>query len=150
MELDVRITGVRELSSRYRNAERVIRPELLRAVTRIVIQGERVSKQLVEKDTHTLERSITHEAMPMAGGVRGAWGTASPYAVYRERGTRPHFVPARYIGDWARRHGFGYTGLRVSGRATPFIRPAFERLRGPAGAELRAAMRRALAQLAGR
>ena len=43
-----------------------------------------------------------------------------------ELGTRPHFVSKQNIGRWASRHGKGDTGLFVTGKAQPFLKPAFE------------------------
>lgn len=50
-----------------------------------------------------------------------------------ELGTRPHFVPGKYIGGWAARHGFFKGaksvsmnwGLRVKGTAHKFLQRAF-------------------------
>ena len=54
-------------------------------------------------------------------------GANTDYAEYVEKGTRPHFVPAQYIGGWAARHGFpAGSGLLVSGKAQPYMKPAAE------------------------
>ena len=146
---EIEIKGHRELATRYRGAEAVIRSELMRSVTRIVLQGERESKAIVPTDTHHLQRSIASKATPIGGGVRGVWGTAVPYARYVERGASPHFVPVQYIGGWARRHGFGETGLKVSGRAQPYIKPAFAKVQPLARAEFQQALMRIIAKLQG-
>lgn len=50
------------------------------------------------------------------------------YARYQESGTRPHFVPARYIRPWAMAHGIrgaespGWRGMTVTGRAQYYAR----------------------------
>lgn len=54
--------------------------------------------------------------------VFGILESTSKYATHREFGTVRHFVPAKYIGDWAKFHIGEYTGLVVSGEATPFFR----------------------------
>lgn len=55
-------------------------------------------------------------------GMEAFVGPKEPYAQFVEFPTRRRFVPAKYIGEWAQDHGFGYTGLVVSGRAQPFVR----------------------------
>jgi hypothetical protein len=63
--------------------------------------------------------------MSDAGGVRGVVGSNVAYAPYMELGTKPHFVPAVYIGRWAELHGLGYRGVFVTGRAHKFLERAF-------------------------
>lgn len=146
---EIQLKGVDELVRRYAQAPQIIRKNMMRSITRITLFGEAESKRIVDKDTRHLMRSITAKAEPIGGGVRGVWGTSVPYGKHREKGTRPHFVPAKYIGDWARRHGFGYTGLRVSGRAQPFIKPAFEKAKPLARAEFQVMLNRIVRELRG-
>lgn len=55
--------------------------------------------------------------------VEGIYRVGAEHGIYQEMGTPgPRFVPAQYIGEWAQDHGFGYTGLVVSGKAQPFVR----------------------------
>lgn len=58
----------------------------------------------------------------VVGPVYGVLESTSEYSKYREFGTRRHFVPAKYIGQWAQFHLGEFTGLIVSGDATPFFR----------------------------
>lgn len=150
MDIDFKVTGLKELQSKYRNASKTIQAELTKAMTRIVLMGERVSKQEAPKWRMQLSRSITHSVTPAAGQVKGQWGTSLPYARYQEKGTRPHFVPAKYIGEWAAAHGFGNRGLIVSGKAQPFIKPAYDAIKDKVRPEFQAALKRAIAQLGGK
>lgn len=150
MEIDIRVTGLKEMQTRYRGASKTITAELAKAMTRIVIEGERISKSKAPRWRSQLARSITHSVTPATGQVTGQWGTNLSYAKFQELGARPHFVPAQYIGDWAQAHGFGHTGLKVSGKAQPFIRPAYDAIRGKVRPELQAALKRALASIGGR
>lgn len=147
MQMTITTQGLTQLRARYRRAPQIIREEFTRTMTRVVTEGERISKQLAPKWRNHLARSITHSVTPMGGSVRGEWGTSMKYAVYKEKGTRRHFVPAKYIGAWAASHGFGYRGLIVSGKAQPFIRPAFVRMRPKITSEFHAAMKRVIARL---
>lgn len=54
--------------------------------------------------------------------VFGILESTSTYSKYREFGTVRHFVPAKYIGQWAQFHVGRFTGLVVTGEATPFFR----------------------------
>lgn len=85
-------------------------------------------------------QSRARENAPVdTGRLRNSIGVASPsrrmrhiganteYAEFVETGTRPHFVPGQYIGGWAARHGFpAGSGLLVSGKAQPYMKPAAE------------------------
>ena len=77
-------------------------------------------------DTGRLRASITPEVRQQGNDTVGVVGSNVKYAPFQELGTRPHFVSAGHIGKWAERHGFGYTGLFVSGKAHPFLQPALE------------------------
>jgi len=138
------------LRARYRRAPVIIREELMRTMGRIVKEGEFTSKHLAPKWRKHLARSITHSVTPMAGAVRGEWGTNAPYAKFMELGTRRHFVPAKHIGEWMEDHGFTGSGIVVSGRARPFIRPAFAKVRGKIRPEFSIAMKRMVVRLSGR
>jgi len=149
MQIDIHTTGLKELRARYRKAPQIIREEFTKTMTRVVIAGEAIAKQLAPKWRNHLARSITHKVMPMSGAVRGEWGTTLSYAKYQEMGTRRHFVSKANIGAWAQAHGFGNTGLIVSGKAQPFMRPSFQRMRPKISSEFNAAMRRVVARLRG-
>lgn len=157
MEIRIQAKGIAELQKRYAQAPKIIQDEFTKSMTRIVLQGERISKQKAPKWRNQLARSITHEVTSAAGEVKGQWGTnlAPHYGPDQEFGTEPHFVPWKYIGDWALAHGFkapkdpSKGGIRVSGKAQPFMRPAFEEIKGKVGPEFRGATKRVIARLKG-
>lgn len=106
---------------------------------------EREAKILAPVDTGRLRSSITSVVRVHGNTMEGVVGSAVKYAPFRELGTRPHFVPAQYIETWAKRHGVDFygvptahrarwtemygrfTGIFVTGKATPFLMPAFEK-----------------------
>ena len=59
----------------------------------------------------------------------------APYALYIEKGARPHFPPPDALEGWARRHGFDSTWpicLAIAKRGLPerpFLSPAFLKIR---------------------
>ena len=73
-----------------------------------------------------LRSSIIGKVSRRGRGFVGIAGSNLHYAPYVELGTRPHFVPRKYIGRWARRHGLGDRGVFVSGIALRFFQKAFE------------------------
>jgi len=77
-------------------------------------------------DTGRLRASIMPEVVVRTNTITGVVGSNVKYAPYVELGTRPHFVPAKYIGRWAERHGLGFRGVNVSGKALKFLRRAFD------------------------
>lgn len=154
MELSLRVTGFEPLYRRYTSAPQIIMQNLSPAVTRIVIFGEKLAKQLVAKDTRNLARSITHRVESGVGRVRGVWGTSVFYGPYVEKGTRPHFPPPGALAGWARRHDTDpwavAKGIAKNGtKAQPFMKPSFDQTRPKAMQELRTAAQRAFRQIGG-
>lgn len=80
------------------------------------------SRQRVARFSDALHDSIDGVVSRSGDVVEGLWGATADHAEPVEFGAKPHFVPERFIGDWAAAHGFGHTGLIVSGKAQPFIR----------------------------
>jgi len=97
---------------------------VMREATLLVQRSAKVGKAM-PVDTGRLRASITPEITQMGGQTVGIVGSAVSYAPYQELGFKPHFVPAKYIGTWAVRHGFKFGGLRVSGKARMFLQKAF-------------------------
>lgn len=126
MTATIRIEGLDNLKGALQRFPDETRKAAMRGMRQGVLRVQRSAREKAPVDTGHLRRSIATSIRSMARGVLGIVGTAVKYAPFREFGTRPHFVPKEYIGLWAKRHGFGYTGLRVSGRATPFLRPGLE------------------------
>lgn len=127
MPVQAEIRGIEEVTKKM---EQVVtdlhgRPFLqgMRDATLIVMRDARIFAPV---DTGRLRASIAPEVRTEGKTVLGVVGSNVKYAPYQELGTRPHFVPAQYIGIWASRHGFGYTGLPVSGKAKRFLQRAFE------------------------
>jgi HK97 gp10 family phage protein len=148
---------VKELAARWRGAPAIITEEFTTSMTRIVLQGERISKQKAPKWRGQLRQSIHHQVTPASGAVTGEWGTALTYAKWKEKGTekKNYFVPWKYIGAWAVQHGFtapknGKGGIRVTGNPQPFIKPAYEEIKPKVGPEFQRAVKRVIARLKAR
>ena len=131
MPINAEVRGIKEVSAKM---EQVVsdlhgRPFLqgMRDATLIVMRDARIFAPV---DTGRLRASIAPEVRTEGKTVLGVVGSNVKYAPYQELGFRPHFVPAQYIGVWASRHGFGYTGLPVSGKAKRFLQRAFVQNKG--------------------
>jgi len=120
------IEGMDNLQRAIRAMPETARQGAEKGMQRATLRVQRTARQKAPVDTGRLRASIARVVQQIVSGVRGIVGSVVKYAPFREFKTRPHFVPRRFIGTWAQRHGFGDTGLFVSGRATPFLRPAFE------------------------
>lgn len=122
----IRLEGVEELKTALRAFPEAAKKGARRGLTKGSLRVQRDAREAAPVDTGRLRASIAYEVQTLMSGVRAVIGTAVKYGKYREFGTRPHFVPAQYIGRWAELHGLGYRGVFVSGRATPFLIPAAE------------------------
>ena len=125
-EIDLEIQGLKEAQAYL---ERVIMDmqgePFLNAMRFATLLVQRSAKQKSPVDTGRLRASITPEVRREGDKILGVVGSNLEYSPYIELGTKPHFVPAKYIGRWASRHGMDNTGLFVSGKAQPFLEPAF-------------------------
>lgn len=129
-ELRVTVDGLDGLKGK-------LTPELLRGPVRDFLERagrevEREAKERAVVDTGRLRSSITTRVETW----RAIVGTNVRYAPFVEFGTRPHFPPPAALQPWARRHGLRLAwalARAIARRGTkphPFMRPAFEALRG--------------------
>lgn len=125
--LDAQIQGLEETQRRMEEAAAALQgPPFAMGMARATLRVERSAKLKAPVDTGRLRASITPEVKRVGDTWEGVIGSKVKYAPFQELGTRPHFVSARNIGRWAERHGLGNRGLFVSGRAHPFLQPAFD------------------------
>jgi hypothetical protein len=149
MQIDIAVQGLDQLISSYRQAPKIIGDEMLRSMTRIVIQGEAISKRLVRKKTRTTARSITHKVSKLGNGVRGEWGTVYKVGLWLEKGTKPHKITGNPWLYWkGARHPVRFVN-HPGTRPYPFIKPAGVQIRPLANREMSAAMKRAIARIVG-
>jgi len=148
--IDIEIRGLKETQ---RNLERIVRglrgEPYLNAMRRGTLLVQRSAKQKAPVDTGRLRASITPEVRWRGNVAIGVVGSDVKYSAFVELGTRPHFVPQQYIGRWARRHGMDDSGLFVSGKAQPFLKPAFEENKRKIVAMLEAAVGTIIAEQEG-
>ena len=127
VEIDIELQGLKETQEEM---ERIVRDlhgdAFLNGMRIATLLVQRSAKQKAPVDTGRLRASITPEVRWQGDRAIGVVGSDVKYSGFVELGTRPHFVPRKYIGLWASRHGFDDTGLFVSGKAQPFLEPAFE------------------------
>lgn len=107
---------------------KLVPEETVRGLETAFLQETAETQGRVPRFSDELHDSIAGIASQSGDTVQGVWGAHAEYAEAVEYGTKRHFVPEKYIGDWAAAHGFGHTGLIVSGKAQPFIRRNGERL----------------------
>lgn len=90
-------------------AARLVPQEMLRAMTRSVIDVEGDARRIVNteaKDTGNLARSLTHEAKPTGFGVVGRVGSNLPYSEVVHEGREPGgFPPPGVLLGWMGRRG---------------------------------------------
>ncbi len=158
--LDVDLSELHALGTRYAGAEPVVRDELTKAMTRSALLVEGQARRVAPVDTGRLRGSITHEVRPFGGGVRGTVGTTVVYAPPVEIGRRAGAAmpPAGALLGWMGRHGIPasaeFVVRRAIGRrgipARPFLRRALREMEGRIRQEFAQVPRRVLASLKGR
>ena len=121
---------IKGLEETQRAKEKIVRDlcgePFLNGMRKATLLVQRSAKQKAKVDTGRMRASVTPEVRRQGNETLGVVGSNVKYAPFQELGTKPHFVSAANIGKWAERHGFGYTGLFVTGTPHPFLQPAFE------------------------
>lgn len=101
-DLTITLEGWDRLDQAFRQAPDIVRQEFdayMHAATQHM-QSEVVDRTPAAMGT--LRASIHGSVERMADGVLGVVGTAQPYAIPVELGTKPHFPPVLAIQDWVR------------------------------------------------
>jgi hypothetical protein len=123
MSIDLEIKGLKETQAEMERIVRDLHGEPF-------LNGMRRATLLVQRDA---KKKAPPEIRTQGNDTVGVVGSNVKYAPFQELGTRPHFVPGKYIGAWAAKHGF-FKGMRtistswglfVKGTAHPFLEPAF-------------------------
>lgn len=136
MDMAFDFSEIAAMARAYDGGERIVREEIERGMTRAVITVEADAKRLVPTDTHTLQRSITHEVQASGGSITGRAGTNLVYGPVVEYGRTAGAAmpPAGALLGWMSRKGidarFEYLVRRAIGRRgtrpRPFLKPALE------------------------
>ena len=107
------------------NVKKEVAGKAMRGITRACIEIKNEAARRCPASDGTLRSNISYEVTMAPNYVVGRVGTNLKYAKWVELGSHPHFAP---VGNWAVKHGFppGTTWLYVSGKAQPFLVPAWE------------------------
>ena len=150
-------TSVTKMAGTYKGGAEIVRGETVKGITRSVIQVEADAKRLVPTDTHTLQRSLTHEVTTASGNVTGRAGTNLHYAKVVEDGRTPgRMPPAGALLGWMRRHGIDARyefpvrrAINRRKRPRPYLKPALAKNRAAISREMDQVLRRIATRLAG-
>lgn len=124
--LSITLEGWERLEQAFRQAPEVVREELTafaHGATQL-LRAEVVDRTPAAMGT--LRASIHASVESQAGNVLGVVGTAQPYAVPVELGTKPHFPPVQALEDWVRVK-LGLTGKEGRGVAFAIARKISKR-----------------------
>ncbi len=105
LDLSLDIQGVDELSRLWKRSPEITGEEMLAAVTEVDLMMEAEVKENTPVGVGGgggLRGSIFSEERSLGTSVIGVTGTAAPYAVAVELGTKPHMPPIEPLKDWVR------------------------------------------------
>ena len=116
--LTIELKGFSEAAAKFGDPRRIGRP-IRRMVTRLVLRGERVTKEGTPVDTGLARNSVTHEVEGSDIPRFAKWGSKVQYMKALEFGSKPHWPPFSALQPWAVRHGFpaGKAGAFLVARA---------------------------------
>lgn len=159
MDLEFDFSSVHRMAAQYEAAQQIMRDEVRIGITRSVIQIEADAKRLVPVDTHTLQRSITHEVQASGTDVIGRAGSNLVYAPVVEygRSAGAAMPPPSALTGWMRRHGMdekyafvlARSIARRGTRPKPYLKPALDKNRAAITREMAAVLQRISNRLAG-
>lgn len=97
------LQGWGELDAAFRQAPAIVLQEIHSAL----VESDQLLEREVKDATPSnvvghLKDSIFSREQLLPDGALGVVGTAKPYAVYVELGTKPHFPPVEALEDWVR------------------------------------------------
>ncbi len=132
--IQTKITGDKEVMAKLEVLAKKNIEALKKVLTKSTLVIEARAKKKAPVVFNRLASSITSEVKKSGSGYIGRTGTNSKYASHVEFGSRPHLAPIS--AEYARKYGFDvpagadYIMLRVSGKAQPFLYPAFKESQG--------------------
>lgn len=157
MDVEFDFTSVHQMARTYANGARIVMDETRTGITRSVIQIEADAKRIVPTDTHTLQRSLTHEVIVSGHDVTGRAGSNLVYAPVVEygRSAGAAMPPPDALLGWIRRKGIDVPPFvvarsiaRKGTRPQPYLKPALDKNRPAITREMTQVLRRISARLA--
>lgn len=135
-QVAVSVENLDHWTRRIDGADKIIREETVAALTSMGSHLRPLVQDKTPTDTGKLKRSIDFKVEKVRAGVYRLDLHAGnvKYAIFVERGTRPHWPPISALEAWAQRHGIPAflvaRAIARHGTIKRFGRP------GPAGAEM--------------
>lgn len=152
MDMEFDFLTVNRMGQTYAGGSQIVLEETRTGITRAVIQIEADAKRMVPTDTHTLQRSLTHEVTTQGQNVTGRAGTNLTYAPVVEKGRSAGAAmpPQGALLGWMRRHGIDASAEFVVRRAIgrrgtrprPYLKPALDKNRPAITREMTAVLKR--------
>ncbi len=117
-DIQIELKGFAEAALKFGDPRRIGRP-IRRLAERLVLRGERVTKEGTPVDTGLARNSINHAIEGSDIPLWAKWGSRLNYMKALEFGSRPHWPPFSALQPWAVRHGFpaGKSGAFLVARA---------------------------------
>lgn len=158
LDLEFDFSTINAMGRTYENGARIVLDETRTGITRSVIQIEADAKRIVPVDTHSLQRSLTHEVTTQGNDVTGRAGTNLTYAPVVEfgRSAGAAMPPPSALSGWLRRHGIdekyafvvAQSIARRGIRPRPYLKPALDKNRPAIEREMSAVVKRISNRLA--
>lgn len=123
LEIAFDFSTVRVMATTYANGPQIVLEETQKGITRSVVAIEADAKREVPTDTHTLQRSLTHEVVTQGRNVTGRVGTNLAYAEVVEKGRgvgKPMPPPGALLG-WMQRHDIKRGDAPLQGPGIEFV-----------------------------
>lgn len=120
--LEVKIEGMDQLVSRFKQSPRVFQQVYNKAIKKSVFALTGSAKIHTPIDLGFLRNSMRETFQSLVGTL----DNTAPYAIYVHEGTAPHFPPLEAITPWANRHGIPPFAVALSiarkgTKANPFF-----------------------------
>lgn len=130
--IQLTVTGHEEVQAGVRRGSEVTASEVHDAMEYSMLLLESSMRRDAPRSTGQLAGSVTSSITGTGANLTGRVGPQAGYAMFVEKGTRPHWPPLNALAPWARRHGVplflaARAIARRGTRAQPFVGPAWEK-----------------------
>lgn len=129
MAFSITITGLQEAMSFFNSTPSKISQAVAKAINHASDSVAKYASSKAPRDTGRLQGGIEVTQKATEARLEAVVAPKDQYAIFVEKGTRPHFPPVSALEGWSRRHGIPafLVARAISRRGTkaqPFMAPA--------------------------
>ena len=129
MAFEIQVSGIKEAVDYFDKIPSLLNKGIAKALNHAAESIAKYASEKAPKDTGRMLRGIDVTQKATENNLLAVVAPKDKYAIFVEKGTRPHFPPVSALEGWAQRHGIPafLVARAISRRGTkaqPFMKPA--------------------------